>query len=434
MKLIRVTRLEVHDILGARDVDLILPADEPVHIITGPNGGGKSSALDALMIAMVDAGGHPSEPVRRGASKGVVRVTFDDGMVVTRTLRRGRAPQLEVVAGDGEPCKRPQRSVLDKLWSKISWDPTEVYRMPDKELRIQLMRLAGIDWTALEDEAGRVYKERTIINRDVDKARALLDAMPAHADAPDEPWDTEALIAELQRRLQHNGQGDDLQRVLEEATDSVEDRELSIIALEKELLDLQNRLKLQRGHLAEERRAAQAAQLAAEQHEPADVAEIEQQLARSREVNAAVLAKRQREAKAEELRTLETESAKATARLKAIKAEKQRQLEAAKFPVEGLSFSDEGVLYHGLPFAQAEESARLRVSVAIGLKLNPRMPTMICRYGGGLDASSIELLKGIVAEGHGQLLLEHPWVPPEKSRGYIREGVSVGPEQLELGK
>lgn len=428
----RVTRLEIRDILGVRELDLILPPGEPVHVIGGPNGGGKSSALTALLIAMVDAGGHPSEALRRGASKGAVRVTFDDGMVVHRRVRRGKAPQLTVVDGDGEPLGvgegGPQRGKLDKLFSKFTWDPTEALRLPDRELRHRLMVLAGIDWSGLDDEAAQIRDERRVANATVTRARVELDGLPQHADV--EPVDTEALVTEQRKAREHKATGEQLASALRDASDRVMELTGEIEIAEAEIARWQRLLKGYKETRESAAEAEQQARLAVENHEPLarTEEEIEQELASAGAENAKAAANETRAAKAKELQQLEAQAQAHTTRLKAIESEKQLLLEGAKFPVEGLSVSDDGVLYNGLPFAQAEESARLRVSVAIGIALNPKMPTMICRYGGGLDEQGIELLKEIVAEGGGQLLLEHPWVPPAKCTAYIREGRVADPE------
>lgn len=433
----RVTRLEIRDILGVREVDLVLPPEEAVHIIGGPNGGGKSSALAGLLVAMVDAGGHPSEALRRGAAKGAVRVTFDDGMIVTRRVRRGKAPQLTVVDGDGGPLGvgegGPQRGVLDKLFSKFTWDPTGALRLPDRELRQRLMQLAGIDWADLDKEAAQVYDERTTANVVAARSRVQLESLPQHADAPAKHADTVALVAEQQQAREHDAAGEELREQYEGAKEDVEGHEGEISGIETEISELKARLMEQESFHELALAARRKAQFAVENWKPLarTGAVIEAELAAAGKTNAMAEARARYEEQAQELQQHEAEAQAYTDRLKEIEAEKQQQLEAAEFPVAGLTVSDDGVLYNDLPFDQAEESARLRVSVAIGIQLNPKLPTMICRHGGGLDEQGIELLKEIVAEGGGQLLLEHPWVPPSRCTAYIKEGRAEKPGQGE---
>jgi DNA repair exonuclease SbcCD ATPase subunit len=434
----RVTRLEIKDILGVRELDLVLPEGEPVHIIGGPNGGGKSSALAGLLIAMVDAGGHPSEALRRGASKGAVRVTFDDGMAVTRRIRRGKAPQLEVVDGAGEPMGKgaggAQRGVLDKLFGKFTWDPTEALRMPAAELRQHLMRLGGVDWTDLNRRESELLDDRKQAKRFAGRLRAQLDGMPAWDEPPAEPPNMETLQTEQRRIRQHNAEGERLRRAEDDRVRISAEYMGEVERCEQEVAQWQRRLETAKRELAEQRELEQEARVAAENHADLPVADIDQRIAeagdRALEYDRWLSFERHQR----ETHEAEAEVRELTGSIEAIRRQKQVQLESATFPVEGLSVSDEGVLYNDLPFEQAEESVRLRVSVAIGIALNPKMPTMICRYGGGLDEQGIELLKQIVAEGGGQLLLEHPWIPPKKCTAYIKEGRSVDPEQLELDR
>lgn len=425
-KAIRVTRLQIKDVLGVREVDLILPPDEAVHIITGPNGGGKTSALLGLMIAMRDAGGHPSEALRRGASRGFIGVTFDDGMTVTRKLRRGKAPQLVVEDSNGKPMGvgsgGPQRGVLDRLLGKFTWDPTEALRLPAPELRQVLMRLAGVDWTDLDRRESELVDDRKHAKKFAARLRSQLDGMDTWDEPPPEPPDVEALQKEQRRIRAHNAHGEELAKALNEASGHRREQQAEIVRIDAEIAELQRLRVVAQDALKEAQETEQEARIKAENHTDLSEADVEQQIADAGEAALEYDRWLARERHQTETRNAEAEVYELTDEIEQIRRQKQEQLEAAEFPIPGLSVSDDGVLYNGLPFEQAEESARLRVSVAIGIALNPRMPTMICRYGGGLDEQGIELLKQIVAEGHGQLLLEHPWVPPEQCRAYISEG------------
>ena len=70
--------------------------------------------------------------------------------------------------------------------------------------------------------------------------------------------------------------------------------------------------------------------------------------------------------------------------------------------------TDEGVTYGDVPLEQASSSEQLRVSVAIGLALNPKVKVLLVRNGNMLDDDGVRAL-GEMAEAAGaQVWME--WV------------------------
>lgn len=61
MENLRIVRLTAENIKKLRAVEIV-PSGNVVQI-TGPNGSGKTSVLDAIYYALAGAGAHPSRPV-----------------------------------------------------------------------------------------------------------------------------------------------------------------------------------------------------------------------------------------------------------------------------------------------------------------------------------------------------------------------------------
>jgi hypothetical protein len=81
-------------------------------------------------------------------------------------------------------------------------------------------------------------------------------------------------------------------------------------------------------------------------------------------------------------------------------------IEGASFPIEGLSFDATGVLYNGLPFAQASSSEQLRVSAAMAFAMNPEFKVILIRDGSLLDSHSREMLRQMAEESDAQVWME----------------------------
>jgi hypothetical protein len=92
--------------------------------------------------------------------------------------------------------------------------------------------------------------------------------------------------------------------------------------------------------------------------------------------------------------------------IEAIDDDKQKQLESAKWPVDGLGFSDDGITFGGLPFEQASSAEQLRVAVAIGLALNPTLRVLLIRDGSLLDGDNLEAISEMASEADAQVWLE----------------------------
>jgi len=67
--------------------------------VSGENGAGKSSLLDA--IRAVVEGGHDPSLIRLGAKKGVVKMQLDDGTTIVRTITE-KASRTEITTSDGQ--------------------------------------------------------------------------------------------------------------------------------------------------------------------------------------------------------------------------------------------------------------------------------------------------------------------------------------------
>ena len=79
----------------------------------------------------------------------------------------------------------------------------------------------------------------------------------------------------------------------------------------------------------------------------------------------------------------------------------------AAYPVAGLGFDQlGGVTFNGLPFSQASTAEQLRVSVAIGLALNPQLRVLLIRDGSLLDDDSMKMVAKMAAKADAQVWIE----------------------------
>lgn len=138
----------------------------------------------------------------------------------------------------------------------------------------------------------------------------------------------------------------------------------------------------------------------------ADEEEVREQIATSGEKNRKLGENLAREKAAKRLDDLRRQSADLTEQMQGIEQAKEKAIKGAKWPVKGLTFDSEGVLFDGLPFEQASKSKRVLASVRIGMALNPRLKLLVCQDGSDLDDETLKALDKLLKQEDFQMILE----------------------------
>lgn len=386
--------------------------------ITGRNAQGKTSVLDSIWWALAGASNVQSAPIRKGADTARIRLDLGE-IVVTRTFTKAKdgdkvTTSLTVENADGARFPSPQK-MLDDLLGELSFDPLAFARMPAKDQLAALRRFVpDVDFEAIEAANKGDYDKRRDTNREAKALRAQLDALKIPGDPRQERVDESALVQQLEEAGEHNA---DIERRKANRAKATADAE----RLEAEVKQHRARADDLRRQALEAEQAAEQAQAAADElrrklaragdlPEPIDTAEIREQIAKARETNRAV---EERERVIERRKKLEDELKQAEARSYALTkalADRADQVKAAiaaaKLPVDGLSFSEDAVLYNGLPLEQASDAEQLRISVAIAAAMNPKLRVIRIRDGSLLDDDGLRLLAEMAEAQDLQVWLE----------------------------
>jgi DNA repair exonuclease SbcCD ATPase subunit len=382
------------------------PGGANVVVVGGKNGAGKSSLLDSIMYALAGDKALPEKPVRRGQEK--AEITIDLGeYVVKKTIKADGSVELKVKTANGVPQKSPQ-GILNALCGNLTFDPTEFARMKPKEQVELLKKMVGLDFTAMDNEKAARAQERLEIGRVVDQLKGQLEAMPYDDTAPAEPESAIELQKKIKEAREHNA--------------SIDNKKSVYLAAESELKRLNaelERIQQQLQVLTSERDTMVNV---IESLQPAPEAALVQQLDSLIVTNNKIAANK---AKDEVRAKLQQQSSKydaLTETLSRIDRQKSEALAAAKFPVASLSFDDTGVLVNRVPFIQASAAERLRVSLAMGMALNPQLRIMIVRDGSLCDEDSLRLIHEM-AEAHDyQIWLEKVTTDGEDAAVIIEDG------------
>jgi len=391
----KIIKLEAENVKRLKAIT-ITPEGNLV-VVGGENGEGKSSTLDSIAYALGGKDAICDEPLRRGAGKGKVVCELDD-VVVTRTFTE-KGGTLTVRDREGVKQTSPQ-TMLDALVGKLTFDPLAFSAMDPVKQRATLQDLLGVDFTGIDARREAAYASRTEHNRDAKKTRAQLDANPeAPPDTPSVEVSVMTLVDELKRRQGVNGENAVVRANVDQAD------QIAVGAL-NEVERLKEALGLARTRSDQAIARRDELVLATCNLEDQDEAEITTQIENAEQTNLDVRRKRVREALQGECSRDKLAAEAKTKEIEDCDRTKSEILSAIEYPVEGLALGDDGVTFNGLPFAQASSAEQLRVSVAMGLAMNPKLKVLLIRDGSLLDDKSLALVAQMAEEADAQVWLE----------------------------
>jgi len=212
----RVKLIRIQNILGIEDLE-IRPGKHGA-LITGANGTGKTSVLEALKA--VAKGGHDATLIRKGAEEGRVVWVFEDDVEVTKRVRP-HTSDVDVRHPTMGKISTPQ-TYLNGLMDQLSINPLDFFTASSPADRVQKLleampleldrealkeAVAGTDvelngastegvhpLVAIASAHHAVYDERTAVNRVVRENRTTAEQLRASlpddddGDAPDLEW------------------------------------------------------------------------------------------------------------------------------------------------------------------------------------------------------------------------------------------------------
>lgn len=381
--------------------------------ITGQNGAGKSSTLDAIWWALTGLSNVQSKPIRKGEE--AARIYLDLGeLKVTRTFKQTESGDftsaIAVETVEGAKFGSPQK-MLDTLVGELSFDPLAFSRLPAAAQFGELKKLVpDVDFDAIEAANKEDFDRRRDANRSAKEARSAEASISVPADTPDEPIDEAELVAELERAGEENSKLERRKARREQAARDVETAERTAAA-DRERADemrrnadkLAEQAAEQERHAAEQRKALQDAPALPE---PIDTTDIRARIAAARTTNADVARKLERVEHGKRAERLEARSGELTTAMEVRNAAKVKAIADAKLPVAGLTLDDGVVLLSGIPLDQASDAEQLRTSIAVAMALNPKLRVIRVRDGSLLDDRSMEILAEMAGDNDFQIWIE----------------------------
>ena len=374
----------------------ITPGDDMV-VLGGKNEQGKSSTLDCIEMMLRGAKAFSEEPVRQGQPEGVIRGTLGtpEGIVkfrISRVIQKNGTHELVVTdETTGEAIRSPQK-FLDALVSGLSFDPMGFALLENKK-RIEILKsLIPYDFNALSRKREKAYKARADVNSRLRDKEGENQARPYDPMLPRELKDDTALKEQIKQNELRNS---NIQTLLNNISAGM----TKIGELQKIIAESQKKIETINEYLEQAGPQLTAMEAIPEVDVSAELAAIQ---AHNTAVTNNALARQIMDAKI----ALESESLQLTKEVEDCDRERDEAIKNAQLPVSGLTFTDDGVYYNGIPFEQLSQAVRIKVSIAMGIALNPELKVLLVRQGAYLDEDNLEIIREMAKQHRMQVWLE----------------------------
>lgn len=377
-------------------------------LLTGKNGAGKSSVLDAIFAAFCGKKGVPDKPIREGQESAEI-VVETENFIIKRTFTKSGGGSLTVTNSEGFKASSPQ-ALLDKIVGEIAFDPMKFIDAYDaRKQRQVLMELVGLDFGDIDSQMNAIKQERSEVKYEKEKSQHLADDI-VQANVPEEEVSLKELTDLLQKSINFNAEQDKIKSAIYQIDRDIvaganvsEQWVVTIERLEKELQAAKDEhtaaLSKNDEYLAEK------AKLAESLESVRDIAAIQALIDDTQHLNSLVRLNKRKREHLHDVSICRQRFSELGKQIQALEVEKATRLSAVKMPIPGLSIDETGVTHEGIPLAQVNSAKQLEIGVAVSMVLNPKLK-VIRMCGNNLDSASLKIVKKLVKDNDYQAWVE----------------------------
>lgn len=359
--------------------------------ITGRNGQGKSTVLDAIWWALKGKDNIQTAPIRNGEPSGKITLELDK-YLIERTFRRNElgddyTTKITVTTKDRAQMRSPQ-AVLDGFTGMLGFDPLAFMRQTPRQQYDTLRGLCklSVDVEELDRQYKDLFARRTEVNRDVKTCEARLANMVIPANAPTERVDVAALVDKVEEINAKNASIAQRQRVRQ-----------TLLAENVRRGEEAKKMYARLAEIEKENKAA-AEQISAitdylRENKPQDASFYTVKIKQAEQINAVMDLRDNRALEEKTLRAAQKTADELTAKMQGLQEQKRAAIESAKLPVSGLEFGEGELLLKGVPLAQLSAAEQLKLSMDIAMAENPKLRVLLLKDASLLDSDSLEYVR-----------------------------------------
>lgn len=359
--------------------------------ITGRNGQGKSTVLDAIWWALKGKDNIQTAPIRNGEPSGKITLELDK-YLIERTFRRNElgddyTTKITVTTKDRAQMRSPQ-AVLDGFTGMLGFDPLAFMRQTPRQQYDTLRGLCklSVDVEELDRQYKDLFARRTEVNRDVKTCEARLANMVIPANAPTERVDVAALVDKVEEINAKNASIAQRQRVRQTLLAENVRRGEEAKKLQARLSEIEKENKAsaeQIGEITDYLR----------ENKPQDASFYTVKIKQAEQINAVMDLRDNRALEEKTLRAAQKMADELTAKMQGLQEQKRAAIESAKLPVSGLEFGEGELLLGGVPLAQLSAAEQLKLSMDIAMAENPKLRVLLLKDASLLDSESLDYVR-----------------------------------------
>ena len=423
----KTTKIKIKNLFGITETELDGRSVE----ITGANGVGKTSVIDAFRYALTNKSDR-NIIVRKGEKEGEIIVETDTGLCIDRKKRTEQA-DYKSVKENGKEVMAPE-NFLKQLFTQLQLDPVAFTLMDEKSKNRAILDLIEFDWDLnfirdkfgeipswvnyeqnilevlndMQSENGEWFKERQNINRDIRNKAAFIEDIakdiPASYQADKwEEYDIGAAYKKLEQIKEHNSRieraklfrssyDSKLRKLEADKMIEISANEKAIASEREELLSSIERMKAEiraaedklsglsakfedKKAVAESKFKESKAKLDADMNvadeyidkQPIDCTELQAEISNAEAMKRHLNEYRRMKTMQAELEQLKAKSDEFTRKIETARTLPGEILETAKIPIEGFTVQDGIPLINGLPVANLSEGEQLSLCVDVAI-------------------------------------------------------------------
>ena len=411
MNPLHVLQLRVTDYGVLKDIH-ITPQDGKPVILAGDNGQGKSTTINAIEGVLTSS--KIARPIRDGQKKAKIQIvlgnqsTGEVAFTLERTMTDKGGDALVIKDPEGAQVPSPAKFLAALVGSGSAIDPTEIMQsrpgekadtFAKRQAQTLLERLGlSAKMATIEADIKKAMDDRRVKNSRVDDLERDVTANANYpASTPDVPVDVAALsikITSCNSIIKSYGQ------VVQNAQFTKENIASQKLKVEKLKADLASAEDLLKGYEQIHQRNQMDIVNGAQDAQDAEDALLasNEQLSTANETNANVTRKLAHKAAKAKHEEAVKESAVLTAKIEALRESKVKLVKDAKLPVEGLEFTDDGLLYNGLPLSQESTGIQTRVCSLMAMAEEPACRILLLRNITLLNTANRAIIHEIAKE------------------------------------
>lgn len=426
-----ITKLKIKNLFGIKEYEA---GGECVEL-SGKNGVGKSSVIDAIKYALTNKSDR-KYIVRNGETEGEVLIETDIGLRINRKARTNQA-DYKSVKNNGVEVGSPETFLKD-IFTELQLNPVEFMSMTEKQQNAIILDMIEYNWDMnkikewfgeipgwvsydqnilcvlndIQSENGEYFQRRTDINRDIRNKKAFVEeigaTIPANYNL--EKWEKASageIYQQIERIRKENEEIRKAKSLLDERDSKVRkfeaDMEIGKAALntefgnrkaqiDKDMVQLQEQMKALQAEkdglderladkisVVEQEYKANVAKYDAEveaykdyrDKEAADVTELVEQAQEIEKMKSHINEYKRMLNLQNEIEDLSAKSQELTTKIEKARTLPGEILADCKIPIAGLTVKDGTPLINGLPISNLSDGEKLDLCIDVAIQ-NPK--------------------------------------------------------------